>query len=338
MCSAPAEAPAADASTLSKRPVRDRAEMRAYFPSPYSLAAFTAPQTGAAQPHYANPYKGRKKVLMINTQERYLPVHEGKYFSSGNHPVETLLPLAHIVAAGFEVDVATPSGDHVKFENWAYPDKDPVIAATYERFRDRLESPLDLREVVKQGGLSRVAAAKDGTQPAKATEDEYIAVFVPGGHGVLNDIPLSRHVGVLLNQALATDKFIITLCHGPACLLSASVALMSASLPELEHALNFVDPESLADPAPNPFAGYETCAFPDAIDRELPDIGYIPAPMRWYVGEALTQAGLKVLPSPKLGRVHRDRHLVTGDSPLAADALGKLAATTLLEAYGDKQG
>ena len=45
----------------------------------------------------------------------------GASFSSGNHPVEMFLPVLHLDAAGFEIDIATISGDPVKFETWAFP-------------------------------------------------------------------------------------------------------------------------------------------------------------------------------------------------------------------------
>ncbi|EMO6349810.1 TPA: protein deglycase HchA, partial [Pseudomonas aeruginosa] len=41
----------------------------------------------------------------------------------------------------------------------------------------------------------------------------------------------------------------------------------------------------------------------------------------------------KILNKGITGQVHRDRKLLTGDSPLASNNLGKLAAKTLLEAF-----
>ncbi|HGY3846522.1 TPA: protein deglycase HchA, partial [Pseudomonas aeruginosa] len=43
--------------------------------------------------------------------------------------------------------------------------------------------------------------------------------------------------------------------------------------------------------------------------------------------------GVKILNKGITGQVHRDRKLLTGDSPLASNNLGKLAAKTLLEAF-----
>lgn len=44
------------------------------------------------------------------------PAEDGAFFSTGNHPVETLLPLHHMAQAGYGIDVATISGGPGKFE------------------------------------------------------------------------------------------------------------------------------------------------------------------------------------------------------------------------------
>ncbi len=69
---------------------------------------------------YPKPYRGKHKILVIAADERYLPTDNGKLFSTGNHPIETLLPLYHLHAAGFEFEVATISGLMTKFENMGY--------------------------------------------------------------------------------------------------------------------------------------------------------------------------------------------------------------------------
>jgi molecular chaperone Hsp31 and glyoxalase 3 len=85
---------------------------------------------------------------MIAADERYLPTANGHLFSTGNHPVETLLPMYHLDKAGFDIDVATLSGNAVKFEWWAFPREDREIGALYERYEARFRQPLPLDEVV----------------------------------------------------------------------------------------------------------------------------------------------------------------------------------------------
>ena len=86
-----------------KRPQRDPAEDNAFFPSPYSLGQFTKPKSDLGGADYPNPYNGKKKVLMIGADERYLLTDNGTFFSTGNHPVETLLPMYHLDKAGFRL-------------------------------------------------------------------------------------------------------------------------------------------------------------------------------------------------------------------------------------------
>lgn len=111
-------------------------------------------------------------------------------------------------------------------------------------------------------------------------------------------------------RALNNDRYVISLCHGPAGLLAAGMG-------EAEEDFLFRD--------------YEMCVFPDSLDTGANiDIGYIPGPMPWLLGERLRELGVKIVNSDITGKVHRDRRLLTGDSPLAANNLGKLAAETLL--------
>lgn len=127
----------------------------------------------------------------------------------------------------------------------------------------------------------------------------------PGGHGALIGIPESRDVGAVLEWAAANDRFVITLCHGPAAFLAVGDSDI--------------------------YRGYKICAFPDALDATTPDIGYMPGHLTWKFGERLKALGFEIVNDGISGAVHRDRKLITGDSPLAGNALGRLAAETLLK-------
>ncbi|KGQ52884.1 glyoxalase III HchA [Gallibacterium anatis] len=282
---------------LSKKPVADRAEHNAFFPSDYSLTQYTSKVTDFDGFKFDKSYSGDKhKVLMIATDERYIEMKNGKLFSTGNHPVEMLLPMLHMHHAGFEIDVATLSGNPVKLEIWAMPEEDKAVMDLYNQYLPKLVNPKKLADILPE---------------VLSENSPYIAVFIPGGHGVLAGIPHSKEVKSVLNWALNQDKHIITLCHGPASLLAASVD---------EKAEDY------------PFKGYEICVFPDALDEGAnQDIGYMPGKLQWLVAENLEKLGVKVLNKGITGQVHKDRKLLTGDSPLASNALGILAAEELLK-------
>ncbi|MFD7884671.1 glyoxalase III HchA [Streptomyces bauhiniae] len=288
-----------DATDLSKDPAPDPAEDNAFFPSPYSLSKYTAPKTDFDGVQHKGAYTGgRWKVLMIGTDERYLLTEDGTFFSTGNHPVEMLLPLHHMMEAGFDVDVATLSGNPVKLELWAMPEEDKAVMETYEALKPKLKQPLKLSEVV---------ADKLGP------ESDYLAVFIPGGHGAVIGLAESEDVTETLDWALAHDKYVITLCHGPAALLAAARGKEKS-----------------------PFDGYSLCVFPDALDTGANlEMGYLPGRLRWLVADLLEKQGVEVLNSEITGQTHQDRRLLTGDSPLASNALGLLSADVLVEAAKD---
>ena len=191
---------------LSKKPVPDRAEYNAFFPSEFSLNAYVAPKTDFNGVQFSQAYTGGKyKVLMIAADERYLPMQNGTRFSTGNHPVETLLPMLHLHEAGFEIDVATLSGNPAKFEMWAMPKDDEAVAAIFQTYLPKLQQPLKLADVLAQ---------------VLAPDSPYIGVFIPGGHGAFNALPHSAEVKRVLEWALQNNRHIITLCHGPAALVA----------------------------------------------------------------------------------------------------------------------
>lgn len=50
---------------------------------------------------------------------------------------------------------------------------------------------------------------------------DFDAVFIPGGLGVMYDMPENETIGKLLSEAWAQGKVVSAVCHGPGALLSA---------------------------------------------------------------------------------------------------------------------
>jgi D-lactate dehydratase / protein deglycase len=246
------------------------------------------------EPTVYDLYRGkRSKVLVIFTERKNMTMQNGKEFSTGNHPVEALLPMLHLRSAGFEFEIATPSGNPVVFETWAMPRGDAEVVGLYEDLRSRFERPTPLQRVVDN--LSDMAGS-------------FGAVFVPGGHGAMLGIPEDPNVGTVLRWAHNNDLFTISLCHGPGSFLATAL-----------EGHEFL------------YSGYKMAVFPDAVDKMTPKIGYMPGPMPWRLEEKLTGLGAKIVNKKGDKTCCIDRHLITGASPLASNELGKLAATTLLE-------
>lgn len=141
----------------------------------------------------------------------------------------------------------------------------------------------------------------------------YDAVFIPGGHGALLGLPDDANVGRLLNWFFDNDRHMLSICHGPAAFLS--MALNGSA---------------------SPLKGYAIAAFPDTMDRITPFIGYMPGTMPWFFGEKLEGHGIEIVNAMANGTCHTDRRVITGDSPVAANDFGKMAAAALTKARDTK--
>ena len=264
-----------------------------YSPSSLALSLGTVSKTDFEDIKYTK-YKGSKsKILVIFTEQKNLEMKNGKSFSTGNHPIEALVPMLHLKNAGFDFEIVTPTGKPVVFEMWAFPEEDANVKAIYNEYKSSFEQPKKLTEFIMN---------------SFANDSSYAAVFVPGGHGAMIGIPEDRNVGKVLNWAHKNDLFTITLCHGPGALLSTTL-----------------DNQKFL------YDGYKMAVFPDAVDEMTPMIGYLPGHMKNGVSERLKNLGATIVNTESDKTVCVDRKLITGASPLASNELGKLAANTLLK-------
>jgi len=263
-----------------------------YSPSKLALKLGTIKKTDFEDISYQK-YKGkRSKILVIFTEQKNMTMQNGKLFSTGNHPVEALVPMLHLKNAGFNFEIATQTGKPVVFEMWAFPEKDKHVKAIYNEYKSLFEKPKKLEDFINTS-LTDSAS--------------YAAVFVPGGHGAMLGIPEDRNVGKILNWAHQNDLFTVTLCHGPGSLLTTTL-----------------DNQKFL------YEGYNMAVFPDSVDKQTPMIGYLPGQMPWGLSEKLKSLGAKIVNTKSDKTVCLDRKLITGASPLASNELGKLAANTLL--------
>ncbi len=263
-----------------------------YSPSSLALTLGTVATTDYENIDYEKYQGSKSKILVIFTEQKNLKMKNDKLFSTGNHPIEALVPMLHLKNAGFDFEIVTPTGKPVVFEMWAFPNEDENVKAIYAEYKNQLESPRSLADFIADT-LTDV--------------NDYAAVFVPGGHGAMIGIPEDRNVGNTLKWAHENDLFTITLCHGPGSLLSTTL-----------------------DNNEFIYKGYNMAVFPDEVDEMTPMVGYLPGHMMAGVSERLKNLGANIVNTESDETVVVDRKLITGASPLASNELGKLAANTLL--------
>ncbi len=269
-----------------------------FSPSKLALKLATSDVTDYAPVSYEASPGERSRILVLFSEQKNMTMANGRAFSTGSHPVEALVPMLHLQRAGFGFEIATPGGKPVVLEQWAMPTRDAAVMGLLGELKARLEHPRALGDVV-------ASLEEEG--------DAYAAVFIPGGHGAMLGLPDDPNVGTLLRWFHEHDRYTISICHGPASLLATTL-----------YGHDFL------------YAGYELAAFPDAVDKKLPLIGYLPGPMPWHLCARLRDHGARIVNARSDDTCHVDRRLITGASPAAADKLGRLAATTLLQHQGDK--
>lgn len=62
---------------------------------------------------------------------------------------------------------------------------------------------------------------KNSKAVTEFTADDFDAIFIPGGHGTMWDLPKSDALGNLLGAFYAQDKIVAAVCHGVAGLINA---------------------------------------------------------------------------------------------------------------------
>lgn len=266
-----------------------------YDPSPFTLLLGTSKTTNYAPQEYETKYTGTKPILVVCTDVGGMKMKNDAVFNTGNHPVEMFVPMLHFQDAGFSFEIATPTGRAVVLEMWAFPTKDEKVKALHESLKTQMEKPKKLSEI---SGLF----------------ENYSGIFIPGGHGAMISLPKSSDLGKILHEAHEKELPTVTLCHGPAALLSTNL--------EKEFA----------------YKGYEAVCFSDKTDETTPSFGYLPGPMPWKCQEGLEGQGLTITNTTETGEVKQDRELITGDSPTAANNLGVFAAPIVVKHAMEKEG
>jgi len=247
-------------------------------------------------PTVTKPYTGGKKILVICTSKYLLEMANGKFFNTGHQASETFVTIHHLDKCGFEFDFATPSGDKVAIEEWTfemaqgYEDK---LRAIQKKLQPQLDKPMKMGDVQKDLA-------------------PYAGIFMPGGHGPVIENSKIAEIGVLLRAAHAMSLPTISICHGPAAMLSTQIGGEFA------------------------YKGYKMCVFPDKTDIFTPKVGYLPGGIKEdeWLERNLVKAGAIIQNKEMDDMTCVDRELVTGSSQAASQTLAVRAVMFLAERYG----
>ena len=134
---------------------------------------------------------------------------------------------------------------------------------------------------------------------------EFEAFFLPGGHGVMWDLPDDTRLAQMLGAAADDGRIIAAVCHGPAGLVNVR-RLDGAPLVAGRRVACFTDSEEAA-------VGL-TDTVPFLLASKLASLG------------AVLSAGPDFQP-----HAVRDANLITGQNPASSEAAARLLVTALAE-------
>jgi putative intracellular protease/amidase len=143
-----------------------------------------------------------KRVLMIVTSNNRMG-DSGK--PTGIWAEELAVPYYQLVDAGVQVALASPAGGAVPLDPSSVKPAGQNHVAVDRFLNDATAQALVL--------ATQKTSAVDASQ--------FDAVFFPGGHGTMWDLPVDAGVTQAVEAAFAAHKLIASVCHGAAGLVSA---------------------------------------------------------------------------------------------------------------------
>jgi len=211
-----------------------------------------------------------QRVLIVLTNTATVP---GSDRPTGVWASEYTDPYRVFTQAGFEVHVASPQGG---------------------------QSPVDPRSGSEEQ-VQRISSAWEKMQDTRPLDQlrmqDYAAIFLAGGHGTMWDFPDHPVLGRLVGEALAANRLVGAVCHGPAGLLGARTP----------------------DGAPV-LAGRRVNGFTNAEERAAGMTRVVP----FLLEDRLRQEGGRFESGGVFQRfMVEDGGLITGQNPASADAVAE---------------
>jgi putative intracellular protease/amidase len=224
-------------------------------------------------------------LLMVLTGARTWTLKDGTAHPTGFWAEEFVIPHRMFTGAGLDVTITTLGG--------VTPVADELSLSLAMNGEDA-DKVADLRTYLEQvQGLLAAAMPLEEVDPAS-----FDAVFIPGGHGPMQDLATSPPVAEVLATLLDDPtKVVASVCHGPASFLSAQRP----------------DGTSL-------FESRQLTAFTDEEETQAGFAGKAP----WLLEDRLRATGAKFEAGPAWdSHIVVDGNLITGQNPASSEAAAR---------------
>ncbi len=217
-----------------------------------------------------------KRILIVVTSHDHIDTTHptGLWFE------EFATPYKEFLSQGFEITIASPRGGNVPID----PRSEP--------------KPEEIEQTAQARSVLRQTQSLNGI---RATS--FDAIFLPGGHGTMFDLPENTTLQHLLGNFAEEDKVIAAVCHGPAGLVGVR----------------------LADGTPL-VAGKTITAFTDNEERAAE----LDRSMPFLLESRLRELGGRFVVEPNWSdHVERDGKLITGQNPQSSGSVARAVIEAL---------
>ena len=255
------------------------------------------------------------KVLFIGSSVDALELKGGRKEPAGFYLNELAIPAQAVVDAGYEIVLATPTGTQ------PVVDQHSLVADHFGGNEQALREALSF--VTTHAGMRNARSIRsvigDGLE-------NYVGVFVPGGHPPMVDLMEDADLGEVFRHFHTESKPTALLCHGP---IAITAAMPKAK--QFRQALVEGDMKAARAAADGwQYAGYRMTVFSDDEEKYAEKNILAGEQVQFYVASALNTAGGKVETKGVFEvNVVEDRELITGQNPPSDHTIADLFVRAL---------
>jgi putative intracellular protease/amidase len=242
----------------------------------------------------------KSKILIVGSSVKTFVLKDGQKQPTGYYFNELAIPAQALVEAGYEIILVTPLG------NEPVVDRHSLDASHFEGSEERFQKARDF--VNMNTGLRNPRTIRSVIEEGL---DNYIGVFLAGGHPPMIDLMEDPDLGTVLRHFHAESKPTALLCHAP---IAVTAAMKEAK--RFRQAL--VDGDTLGAMSAAhgwQYAGYRMTVFSNEEEMWAEE-NVLHGRVPFYVVDALRSAGaILELEGLFVPNVVQDRELITGQNP-----------------------
>ena len=236
------------------------------------------------------------KVLFVLSEADTLLLNKGKKKrQTGVFLNEFYLAHKAIADAGFAIDYATPTGKKATIDQESLDD-------------DYWEGKLELKpEAIEFWKNNKAFSNPMNLAKAIEKQEQYMALVIPGGQGLMVDLIYDENIPVLLKAFAAENKAIGLICHAPALI---------TTIPKKD----------------NPFIGYKVNSVTPFEEFYIEKFIMKGKPKNRKIAKQLKKLGLEYdRGGPGKGFATQDRNLVSSQNPYSGEEFNELFLKVLKE-------